>query len=317
VVQSPVAVRHRPRAFTLIELLVVIAIIAILIGLLLPAVQKVRAAAARTQCSNNLKQMGIACHSYHDTTGKLPPGNVFWGSNNDYGTNWAIEILPYIEQDNLYKLYDHTKVNQDAANAAVCKASVKTYMCPADPNINTLAQPESGNGSGVQYMISSYRAVGGMTDKTGDGNAFWDIGAGPPNRSTTLRGALHVTNISGLREETLVGITDGTSNTLLIGEFSTRTNPRRASFWAYSYTSYAESTVTGIAGGGVYLTNDYTACGTVGDVNNCKRAFGSFHPGGMNFGLCDGSVRLITNSIDPTILGAMATISGGEVIPGT
>jgi prepilin-type N-terminal cleavage/methylation domain-containing protein/prepilin-type processing-associated H-X9-DG protein len=310
--------KDKPRqGFTLIELLVVIAIIAILIGLLLPAVQKVRAAAARIQCQNNLKQMGVACHNYHDTMGKLPPGNVWWGSNNDYGTNWAIELLPYIEQDNLYKLYNHTVQNQNAANAPVYQAAVKTYSCPADLNINTLVAPESGNGSGTTFMMGSYRAVGGATNKTGDGSAFWDIGAGPPDIPASLRGPIHLTNIAGLHEENLVGIIDGTSNTLLIGEYSTKTHPRRGTFWAYSYTSYSVSTVTGIAGGGVYMTGDYDGCTASGDSNNCKRAFGSLHTGGMNFALCDGSVSFINNSIDPTVLGAMATIAGGEVIPGT
>jgi prepilin-type N-terminal cleavage/methylation domain-containing protein len=312
------SVRSHTRArfgFTLIELLVVIAIIAILIGLLLPAVQKVREAAARIQCSNNLKQMGLGVHNYNDTRGKLPPGNVWWGSNNDYGTNWAIEILPYIEQDNLYKLYNQTVVNQNAANAPVYQASVKTYMCPSDSGANVLAAPESGNGSGVQFRTSSYRAVSGMNNKTGDGNAFFDIGGGPPSMASNFKGAMHVINVSGYQQENLVQISDGTSNTLLIGEYVTRTHQRRGTFWAYSYTSYALSCVTAITGGAPYLLNDYDACAAVGGVDNCKRAFASNHTGGIMFVMCDGSIRLVSNSIDPLILGAMATMANGEVIP--
>jgi len=317
--------RRRP-GFTLIELLVVIAIIAILIGLLLPAVQKVREAAARMTCQNNLKQMGLGLHNYHDTRGKLPPGVAYWGSNNDYGTCWSIEILPFIEQDPLYRMYNQTVVNQNAANMPVNQTAVKTYACPSDPIAGTLIAPESGNGSGVSYMASSYRGVAGMTNKTGDGNSFWDIAQGPPNLGTNLIGALHVTNISGLQPEKLQTIQDGTSNTLLVGEYYTRTNTRRTSFWAYSYTSYCVSTVTGITGGAPYLVADYVKCYTAttatppglgGDQNNCKRGFGSNHSSGMNFALCDGSVRLFTSSVDPTILGAMATINNGEIIPAT
>jgi prepilin-type processing-associated H-X9-DG protein len=261
--------------------------------------------------------MGLAVHNYNDVYGKLPAGNVWWGSNNDYGTGWGIEILPYIEQDNLYKQYNQTVVNENAANAPVYQASVKTYMCPSDQGANVLNKPESGNGSGTQYRTSSYRAVGGATNKTGDGNAFWDIGGGPPDISTTLKGAMHVVNVGGLQQEAIVKIGDGTSNTLLVGEWATRSHPSRASFWAYTYTSYSISTVTGIAGGSIYLLNDYDACGAAGDINNCKRSFGSFHTNGMNFVMCDGSVRFISNTTDPVILGAMATINGGEVIPGT
>src|SRR5688572_9714562 len=146
--------RVRGRAFTLIELLVVIAIIAILIGLLLPAVQKVRDAAARAQCANNLKQIGLAIHNYHDANGKLPPGNLYirlYQNQFDYYDTWAISILPYIEQDNLYRLYDLRLPNVIPASvspnqAQVREAAVKTYQCPSDPLPFSLVTPESGPG---------------------------------------------------------------------------------------------------------------------------------------------------------------------------
>src|SRR5262249_5484896 len=141
------------RAFTLIELLVVIAIIAILIGLLLPAVQKVREASSRIQCKNNLKQVGLALHMYHDRMGQLPPAYVASNpSGPDYtqdggpGWGWAAHILPDIEQSTVYKQIDFTKDITDPANAAVRQQMVKTYLCPSDPGTNTFTVMAIGAG---------------------------------------------------------------------------------------------------------------------------------------------------------------------------
>jgi prepilin-type N-terminal cleavage/methylation domain-containing protein len=306
-------------AFTLIELLVVIAIIAILIGLLLPAVQKVREAAARMQCSNNLKQMALACHNYHDTSGNFPPGSVSGPccGSLSYMT-WTVAILPYIEQDNLFKQYNQTLPNEDASNAFVRTQIVKTYLCPSDQRTSSTDAPESGPGSGLQYAPGSYRAMSGRGYGP-SGQSWW---FDDPGSMTSLpagwRGAMHSTlpkagsaTFTPQIQENFASITDGTSNTVIISEWATRTNNRRRTFWAYAYTSYNQSSAVLQSR---TLLPDYTQCVALGsDSNPCKRAWGSFHTNGMNAALGDGSIRFIPQSIDINIWGEMATIGNGEV----
>jgi prepilin-type N-terminal cleavage/methylation domain-containing protein len=223
---SPIA----RRGFTLIELLVVIAIIAILIALLVPAVQKVREAAARTQCQNNLKQIGLALHNYHDANKAFPVGRQTRPRNqppqvdvDDYYANWAILILPYIEQGNLYKQYDNNVPNTNRANDFVRQQFVPLYTCPVDPNANVLILPETFNDgvdtTSVPYATGSYRGMAGVNC---DGFDQW-AGYNSEIRANLKacpgkRGILHGDNNGALPGERFASITDGTSNTLMVGE---------------------------------------------------------------------------------------------------
>jgi prepilin-type N-terminal cleavage/methylation domain-containing protein len=307
--------RGRPIAFTLIELLVVIAIIGILIALLLPAVQKVREAANRIQCANNLKQIGLGVHNYHDTLSSFPPGGVTEGYCCDTPslTNWAIALLPFVEQQNLADRYDPAQVNESPANQFVRTSRVKLYICPSDLNTDEAAVPESGPGSNnVLYYPGTYRAVSG---KSIDGSMYWD-NADALAMPSEWRGAMHsVWAAKGLHPENFAAVVDGTSNTLLVGEYSTRTHNQRRTFWAYTYTSYNQSSATPQAR---TLLADWDRCVDIGGPsaeNACKRAWGSFHGEIINFVLVDGSVRPVNVNIDLNLFMALATIAGGEVGP--
>ena len=317
----------RRSAFSLVELLVVITIIGILIALLLPAVQAAREAARRMQCANNLKQIGLALHSYHAALGSFPPGNINLGAGmcpgaaepvRSYSTqsgNWMIAILPYIEQGALHDQYDNRYTNESAQNRTVRETTVAAYACPSDYAIGTLAVPATGPASlvGAKYAPGSYRAVTGWS---GDGINFLDSEM-MYDYKPEWRGPIHATYTSfawGFGVERFSNVRDGLSNTLLVGESTTSTNSARRTFWAYSFAYYTLSAVTSQQR---TLWGDYdrcVKCGGTGAEIPCKREWGSFHSGGMNFVFCDGAVHFIHTDIDTNLLANLATIAGGEPV---
>jgi prepilin-type N-terminal cleavage/methylation domain-containing protein/prepilin-type processing-associated H-X9-DG protein len=338
--------------FTLVELLVVIAIIGILIALLLPAVQAARDAARRTQCKNNLKQIGLGLHNFHDVRKTFPPGNVVEGNcctPPSYG-NWAIYILPYMEQEALSNEYrddgglgydiNHSPdfLNTNTANRPVCSKFLEAYSCPSDPHRNTFGDPNNprpdtpGPGSGTAFnqffRTGSYRGVAGRHGINNQANFdstechTLASGAGP-GWGIGWRGPLHMicrwTGCPGIAKqltlESTGTILDGTANTLIVGEYTTITRPRRTTFWAYSYASYSLSSVSLQTR---TLLADYNRCEQIGGpsgVHACKRAWGSFHAGPIiNFAMCDGSVRSFTTNVSMPILANLATVAGGEAV---
>ena len=314
----PAPDRRSRRGFTLVELLVVVTILAILIALLLPAVQAAREAARRAQCVNNLKQMGLGLHNYHDVYQCFPGGTTSYPapwpqSSKDYGSgiNWAVAILPFLEQETLYRQYD-SNVTFDN-NSVVIATRLEVQLCPSDIN-DIGAPPEVPNsGPAVTMAHGSYKAVGGAYDPGNINNFFWDNCFDAAKYSLRYRGVLHHAggNCRTALYESLGTIIDGTSNTLMVGEAS-YFNPRtRSVFWASGYACYAVGAVNNYP---AQFSHDFTNKPCNAD-NYCKRAFNSYHPGGQNFVFCDGTCRFVSTSIDlVSIYPALATIAGGEVV---
>jgi prepilin-type N-terminal cleavage/methylation domain-containing protein/prepilin-type processing-associated H-X9-DG protein len=294
-------------AFTLIELLVVIAIIAILIGLLVPAVQKVREAAARIQCQNNLKQITLATHGYHDANKKFPYATRDRqpGETKDTWATGLILILPYLEKDEVARRWDprqprNSTVDADGdgyTNAMLQQMLIPTYVCP------TMVPPSGAlveNRAYCSYLFNSgtkdvkllhYAKFYGVPEPAYDGPIvpIKDGDAGSPNRGAMTK---------------MASITDGTSNTFLVGEtdFAPKGVPSMeyGGVGAYGYIGYAW-------GSTFHAFNKHDNTATV------YGAFRSQHTGGAHFALADGSVRFVATSIPNALYQAYGTRAGGEV----
>ncbi len=318
--------RSRTTGFTLVELLVVIAIIGVLVALLLPAVQAAREAARRSQCSNNLRQIGLAVLNYEAARQTLPAGSTTDTPNigGPYRSTWAIDILPYLEQQAIFDLWDQEARLIEASNQRLRETFVTVYECPSDQGLGELSIPESGPGNTVEWAHSSYRAMSGYSlGQSGD--QYWDNPLAATVRETSMpliwQGPMHtvalqVTNVRQRQFEIveLQQITDGTSNTLLVGEYHTITHLNRRSYWAYAYTSYNQSSAFPESR---TLIADYDKCQRIGGggAHTCKRAWGSLHAAGIiQFVLCDGSVHSVDPNIDTEIFTAAATIRSEETL---
>jgi len=324
------------RGFTLVELLVVIAIIAILIAMLLPAVQAAREAARRSQCTNNLKQIGLALHNYESALGSFPPGDcsVNLGSGESPQASTHAYILPYLEAGNSYNTFDFRyQVNSHSTNVQARIQVISTYQCPSEivpgtpQKVANVIDAASASymqclGSQAQQAATSqplYRGIffrnsatefGHITDGTSNTAMFGEIKKGPNGTSSTAVVA------AGSADDFRVATRDTAAwsgNDLLYPPAACEN--RATAAWLYRGLQYYRGLTVA-----TYYTHTLTPnarlrdCADVSPENKGHLAARSYHPGGANVVLADGSVRFASNTVDAAVCRAVGSMSGGEVV---
>jgi len=297
--------RQAPFGFTLVELLVVIAIIGILIALLLPAVQAARESARRSQCSNNLKQLALGAHSFHDSKKFLPPNRL----SNGFVT-WAVVLLPYIEEQAYFQQWDEKRQYANHT-VAVTRRGVPSYFCPSRRRPDAFFSNDNPSGG-----LSDYAACSGIGTADGVNGTGTMIAA-----QTTVSGS---TIVEWKGVVTMASIKDGTSNTFLLGEkhirrlnaqgtasFNQGTADDRTVYGATNANNYRRFAGLGNDGAS-YTIARYDSVSFVQATDN--RKFGSAHPSGCQFAMCDGSVRMINDKIDVTTLSRLSNKADGQAL---
>jgi prepilin-type N-terminal cleavage/methylation domain-containing protein len=288
------------RGFTLIELLVVIAIIAVLVGLLLPAVQKVREAAARAKCQNNLKQIGAACHMRHDAEGRFPPAWV--KRNGDWYHGWGTFVLPHVEQRAAFELYRWDLKYDDPLNQPAVRVTVPVFVCPSAPG----GREATNASGGLSYGVCDYSPIYDVDPNLID-TGLLSPWVGDPTGVCAVEQGSRFTDV-----------TDGTSNSIAVAEVAGRPElwqfgRRKGDVQPCGWAAANGNIPINLDGWKADGSGPWGPCGV--NCSNVHEVYG-FHFAGASVVMADGSVRFLRAGMPITTLAALVTRAGGEVVSG-